>query len=293
MYLDSLSPNLLALLAAICISVARAMYRGALIRLGAGVTALTSSAITLQFAWAFYFFSDRVKVWPLRGLAWFVLVGLIGGLAGRYLSFYAMKTVGLASTSVLMQTSLLWSSLLAVVFLGEVPTLPIIAGSALIMVGSILLVYRAGEEPRSVPFFYYLIPLAAAGFQGFSHLFRKFGFAWISSAPLGMSISNTVATLSLFFVLFYANEREPRFWERRPLLLISVGAVFNAAAAIFFWTAVRHGDIVEVIPINRLSVFLAILFSWLYFRKQEEVGFRVVLGGLLSVAGAWAIVWGK
>ena len=57
--------------------------------------------------------------------------------------------------------------------------------------------------------------------------------------------------------------------------------------------AFHQGKIVEVIPVNRLSVLLAILFSWLFFRKQEAVNFRVVLGGLLSVAGAWAIVWGK
>jgi len=291
--LKSVDPNLLALLAAACIAVARAMYRGALLRLGAGVTALASSAITLHFAWAFYFFSERVDEWPLRGMAWFVVVGLLGGLAGRYMSFYAMKTVGLARTSVLMQTSLLWSSLLAIVFLGENPTLPVIAGSAGIMFGSILLVHRREGESQNIPFFYYLIPLAAAGFQGFSHLFRKFGFAWIASAPLGMSISNTIATLSLFAILLYSDESNPRFWERRPLLLISVGAVFNAAAALLFWTAVHQGKIVEVIPVNRLSVLLAILFSWLFFRKQEAVNSRVVLGGLLSVAGAWAIVWGK
>ena len=75
-------------------------------------------------------------------------------------------------------------------------------------------------------------------FQGTSHLFRKFGFFWIDSAPLGMSMSNTVATLSLVAVMcFVTEEGGIRFGEGRPLLLILVGGVFNAIAALFFWTS--------------------------------------------------------
>jgi hypothetical protein len=40
-------------------------------------------------------------------------------------------------------------------------------------------------------------------------------------------------------------------------------------------------------------VLLIIFFSWLFFRKQELVTTRVILGGVLSVAGAFVIVAGK
>ncbi len=52
----------------------------------------------------------------------------------------------------------------------------------------------------------------------------------------------------------------------------------------------KDGKMIEVLPINRLSVLIIIFFSWLFFRKQEAVTPRVVLGGLMSVLGAWAIV---
>ncbi|MDP7504809.1 MAG: DMT family transporter [Nitrospinota bacterium] len=293
--LDRIEPNLLSFVAAIFIAVARTMYRAALVRLGAGMVAMLSSVITLTFAWIYYlFFSEKVAYWPLVGVAWFVVIGLVGGLAGRYITFFSMKKVGLARTSVLMQTGLLWSSLLAILFLGERPSLAVGAGSAAIMFGTILLVQRSETERKEISTFYYLLPLAAAMFQGTSHIFRKFGFFWIHSAPLGMSLSNTVATLSLVAVMcFVTEEGGLRFWERRPMLLIFIGGVFNAFAALLFWTAVQHGEIVEVIPINRLSVLLIIFFSWLFFRQQEGVTWRVVTGGLLSVAGAWAIVWGR
>ena len=48
-----------------------------------------------------------------------------------------------------------------------------------------------------------------------------------------------------------------------------------------------------MVPINRLSILIVILFSWLFFRKQERVSFQVIIGGACSVLGAWAVVWGK
>ncbi len=276
-------------MAAVLIAAARTLYQGAMTRFGAGFTATLSSIITLQFAWGFYFFSGRVDVWPIRGVLWFMLVGVLGGLAGRYLSFYSMKVVGLARTSVLLQTSVIWSSTLAILLLGEQMTVLVGLGTLTIVFGAILLVYKGGKGQKEVSFALYLVPLTAAFFSGMSHVFRKFGFFWISSAPLGMSIGNSMAVLSLLVVLPFTKEKVPVSWERRPLLMLFLGAVFNALAALCFWAAVQRGDLVLVIPINRLSILMMIFLSWLFFRKQEAITWRVIAGGVLSVAGAGAI----
>ncbi len=279
-------------MAAVLIAAARTLYQGAMTRFGAGFTATLSSIITLQFAWGFYFAMGRVEEWPIRGVLWFMAVGILGGLAGRYLSFYSMKAVGLARTSVLQQTSVIWSSTLAILLLGEHMTVLVGLGTLTIMIGAILLVYKGEKEQKEVSFALYLVPLAAAFFQGMSHLLRKFGFFWISSAPLGMSIGNSMAVLSLLVVLPFTKEKVPVSWEGRPLLMLFLGAVLNALAALCFWSAVQRGDLVLVIPINRLSILMMIFSSWLFFRKQEAITWRVITGGVLSVAGAIAIALG-
>jgi uncharacterized membrane protein len=279
----------MALFAAVLVAVARTLYQGAMLRFGPGLTALLSSIITLQFAWGFYFFMGRTDHWPIQGLLWFMAVGILGGMGGRYLSFYSMNTVGMARSSVLLQTSVIWSSTLAIIFLGEHLTALAGLGTLAIMLGAILLVYKKEEGRKDIPLSYYLVPVSAALFQGMSHMLRKFGFFWISSATLGMSISNSMATLSLLVVLPFTKEKTPPSWERRPLLMIFLGAIANAGAILCFWTAIHNGDLVHVIPINRLSVLFMILSSWLFFRKQEAINWRVVAGGLLAVAGAGAI----
>ncbi len=291
--LDSIHPNLLALISALSISIARTLYRSVLVNLGAGTTALASGAISLMLIWGYYFYTGRVEHWPLQGIAWFMLIGVLGGVGGRYLHFFSMKELGLARTAIILQTSIIWSTGLAITLLGERLNLAIGAGTAAIMIGSILLVHKGESGLKKIPFAYYLIPVLAAFLQGLSHLLRKYGYAWIDSAPLGMSISNTLSVMTMIVIMPFTNERIPKSWGRRPLLFIVVGAVFNALAALFFWTAIQHGELVQVVPISRISVLLMIFTSWLFYRKLERITSRVVYGGLLSVAGVFLVVWGK
>jgi uncharacterized membrane protein len=291
--LDSFHPTALALLAALNIAIARTFYRSVLLRLGAGTTALASGIISLGLIWSYYFYTGTVDSWPLQGIAWFVIVGMLGGVGGRYLNFFSMKELGLARTSVLMQTSIIWSTGLAIVLLGEQVNLTIGAGTAAIMIGSILLVYKGGSELKEVPFSYYFIPVVAAFLLGLSHLLRKYGYNWIDSATFGLSISNTVSVMTMIAILPFTNEGIPKTWGWRPIFFIVAGAVFNALSALFFWTAVQRGEIVQVVPITRISVLMMIFTSWLFFRKQERVTARVVYGGVLSVAGVFLVVWGK
>ena len=82
----------------------------------------------------------------------------------------------------------------------------------------------------------------------------------------------------------------PALRELRPTLFVILGGATNALAGVLFLSAIKNGKLVEVIPINRLSVLLIIFFSWFFFRKQEVISWRVIFGGILSVMGAWIIV---
>ena len=108
-----------------------------------------------------------------------------------------------------------------------------------------------------------------------------------------MSISNTVSVMTMIVIMPFTHEGIPKTWGRRPLFFIVVGALFNALAALFFWTAIQHGNLLQVVPISRISVLLMIFTSWLFYRKLERVTARVVYGGLLSVVGVFLVVWGK
>jgi len=287
--LELLDPNVSALIAAFFVASARAFYRGALNSLSPAATTLMSLLVTVLFAWGFYFLTERVESWPPRGILWFAAVGITSTLIARYVSFISINLVGLARGSILVQTSLIWSGAMAVFLLGEEITWGVGFGTLFIMFGSILLVAEGGEVRKTIPYHYYLAPISVALFLALAHYFLKLGFFWLPSASAGIVISSSTALMVLLAILPFTKEGIPRTWEFRPTLIVVLGGLANALAAVFFLAAIKNGKLVEVIPMNRLSVLIIIFFSWFFFRKQEAISWRVVAGGVLSVMGAWII----
>ena len=285
----------MALLSAFFISVARTLYRGALMSLSPLVTTVIATIITSILALGLYAMGEGLDHWPLYGVLWFVLVGMVGGLGGRYMGMISIKLLGLARTPILTQTGLIWSTGLAVLLLGETLTPLVTLGTLGIMAGGVLLLYDKKAIERRVPLTYYLIPVVGAAFASISHIVRKYGFVHIPSVSLGMSISNmtslTLLVASSFFLPTLQMKSAP--FTRHSLTITSLGAVCNFLAAFFFWWAIKDGKVIQVVPINRLSILIVILFSWLFFRKQERISAQVIIGGACSVLGAWAVVWGK
>ncbi|MFC1491553.1 DMT family transporter [Nitrospinota bacterium] len=291
--LESLHPNLMSFIAAVFVAVSQVMYRVALNRLSPAITTLMLNLISVTLAGGLYMLGEGVSAWPLTALFWFAMVGVFGSLVGKYLSLLGVNLIGLARNQVMVQSVLVWSSLQGVVFLGERMTAGIAAGTLAIMCGAILLVYdrRAGEV--KAPLRYYLVPVFASFLFSLTFVFRRFGLIMLPSVPMGIAVSTGSATLLLAAVMPFSKEGGTGRWDPRGLFTVVLGTVANLIAAVFFWTAIQRGEVVQVIPINRLSLLLVIFLSWLFLQKQEVVTWRITLGGVLSVAGAYAVVWGR
>src|SRR6185295_529053 len=72
----------------------------------------------------------------VKGVVFFVLAGIIGTVAGRFL---AIERLGAAIASPLNNLNPLVSTALAIMLLGEEVTLPILAGTVVIVTGATLL----------------------------------------------------------------------------------------------------------------------------------------------------------
>src|SRR5262249_5274452 len=75
----------------------------------------------------------------LAGFALFALAGLIGTVGGRLLRFLSIEKVGASISAALTNLNPLISSGLAILLLGERVTLAIVAGTVVIVLGTVLL----------------------------------------------------------------------------------------------------------------------------------------------------------
>jgi len=287
---DIISPNFFALGSAFLIATARIFYQKSLGLMNPTLVVLIANIVSFFFATSMFLLQDETEHWPLKGILWFVLVGIFGSLFGRYLGLVSQRLIGASRSSIWMQSVLIWSSILAVLFLNETIDLVEILGICLIMIGGILLVVDKNERKRNVSLIYYSVPILSALSFAITFVFRRYGFEYIPSSTFGMSVSYFVATLIMGGVFVTKKIETTSIHSSDGFKNAFLGSIFNALASFCFWMAVQNGKVVEVVPIGRLSVLIVILFSWLFLRKQELVTFHVVLGGILSVVGAFLIV---
>ncbi len=297
--LKSLDPNLLSFIAAFFVAISQVFYRKALIHIGPGIAAIAMNVLSAMMAFVMHLVLDDEISWSLEGVIWFMLIGIFGSSIGRYMIFGSMRLIGLARTQIMVQSVLVWSALMGVFILGERFSAGVAGGTLAIMVGAVLLVYKresAKEESgeKDVLLFYFLVPVIASFLFSLTFVFRKYALVVLPSESLGIAISTiTASALLLLAMPFTKEEGGVKDLNSRGLVTIACGVVANIIAALCFWTAFREGEVVQVVPINRLSVLWVILFSWLFLKKQESITLRIVIGGVLSVVGAFAIAWGK
>ena len=72
-------------------------------------------------------------------------------------------------------------------------------------------------------------------------------------------------------------------------MAILLGSAIQACGILVFWSSVKTGELTQVIPLSRLSLLVIIFLSWLFFREQESITWRVVAGGFIALAGAFAV----
>ena len=77
---------------------------------------------------------------PVAGFLWIALLAFVNYPLARMLNFFAISRIGAARASPLFSSSPLWSTLLAVMFLGERPHWVTIIGTLCIVSGAILIV---------------------------------------------------------------------------------------------------------------------------------------------------------
>ncbi len=290
--LESLHPNYIALIAAFFTASAQTLLGKSIGRLSPAVAALVANAMITIIAVIFYLAGGGVDSWPPYAVALFAVSGVIANFAARYLMYLAIQLIGLSRTLVLFQFSPLWSSMVAIIFLGERPTTEVIIGTVFIVGGAVLIMAERSGEAKKARLFYYLLPILAALVMAAAPSMRKHAFTMLPSATFGLAVACVVATFLQASILPITERKTGIKAELRPLLIAVAGGVMNAFAAMIFWISLRLGDVVEVVPIRRVSVLLVVLFSWLFMGKQDTITWRVVAGAVITLAGGLAILWG-
>ena len=257
-------------------------------------TAVVSSlVINMIFLWGVSFVVAPLSSHTGAAILIFVLVGFFQPGLTRLLTYKGIETLGIAITDPIRATTPLFSALVAILFLGEKLTLPIVVATLLIIAGIMLLSLRGGSM-KGISSIYILYPLAASLLAGCSQVLRKVGLAAVPHPFLAAAVTATssfvvsVATLAIV-------EKNQETWKMNrqcfPYYLGAGVAVSIGMVSIYY--ALDLGKVTVVIPISSTGPFFSLIFSALFLRDVERVTSRIVLGAAMIIGGVLLITLWK
>jgi len=222
----------------------------------------------------------------LSGILYFALAGLVGTTAGRLLRFVSIEQVGASVSSALINLYPFVAAGLAIVILGEAVTVPILAGTAVIVAGTILLSVSGsllGFRPSQL-----IYPFLSAGCFGAVAILRKLGLGG-AGPTLGFAINVTTALVAFTAFLAATGRLRDLRCERRSVGPLIAAGVFENVGVLCTVLALRVGSVSVVAPLAGTTPLFVLALSWIFLRDLESVSVRLVVGTSLIVLGVYLI----
>jgi uncharacterized membrane protein len=222
-----------------------------------------------------------------KGVLLFVLAGIIGTVTGRLLRFVSIEKVGAAIAAALNNLHPFFATALAIALLGERVTVPILVGTVVIVLGTILL----SEGGRRIGFrrWQLALPVLSAACFGVVAIVRKLGLGEMGAVP-GSAINVTTALIA-FTVLLAAAGRagDVLACRGKSLAWFVVAGVAENAGVFLNVVALGVGSVSVVAPLLGTSPIFVLLLSLAFLRGLEQLTGRVIAGTLLIVLGVYCL----
>ena len=244
------------------------------------------TVVVLAFSWLMVFVvgsqSQLTRI-PGRTLLFLVLSGLSTG-ASWLCYFRALQTGDINKVVPIDKSSTVLTILLAFVLLGETPDVYSLAGVALILAGTLLMVERkASSAPAGKGGGWFLYAVLSAVFASLTSILGKIGISGIES-NLGTAIrTGVVLVMSWVMVFVTGSGSQVTHIPGRELLFICLSGLATGASWLCYYRALQDGPASVVVPIDKLSILVTIAFSRLVF--QERLSKKAALGLTAIVAG--------
>jgi DME family drug/metabolite transporter len=275
--------------AALCFSIAHILIRRGLV----GSNAMTGSFISLTVSalvlWSLVpFFTPLAALWT-PAIAIFLGAGILAPGIGRTLSYVGIEKIGVARSVPIANSSPIFASMFAVIFLAENWVVQNILGTLLVIAGVIILSLAkpAQQEWRKLDVVY---PLIGAMAFGASAILRKAGLGFVNVPILAAAVTAGAAALFSFCLLQIQGGKEAVRLTRKSAAWLFTAGFFNTAAMLSVFYALSHGKVVIVEPLVSSNPVMTLLLTAIFLRDLEALNFRVIAGALLTVAGTILVV---
>ncbi len=242
--------------------------------------------VVLFFSWLMVLITGSAKtIGNLSGTTWLFLI--LSGIAtgASWLCYFKALQLGDINKVVpIDKSSTVLTILLAFIFLGEQITA--IKGIAIVLIalGTFLMIEKKKtdtEKSKSKSWLIYAV--LSAVFASLTSILGKIGIEGVDS-NLGTAIRTSVV-LVMAWLLVFAKGKQHTVKEvpKSELAYICLSVVATGGSWLCYYKALQDGPASAVVPIDKLSIVVSIIFSYIVFKEKLSV--KSSIGLVMIIAG--------
>lgn len=223
-----------------------------------------------------------------------VFLGLSGLATGAsWLCYFKALSVGDVNKVVpIDKSSTILTVLMAIVFFGETNNLWVkLVCTAFLALGIFLMIEKKTEQEKETKRIWLPYAVASALFASLTSLLAKVGIENVES-NLGTAIRTSVVLVMAFAVVFIKGKKSQlREVPKNELLFIALSGVATGASWLCYYYAIQNGVVSVVVPIDKTSVLVSVVFSFFVFK--EKLSAKAVVGLIVMLLSTVAMaIWG-
>lgn len=223
-----------------------------------------------------------------RSVLFLVLSGLSTGAS--WLCYFKALSIGNVNKVVpIDKSSTIISVLFAIIIFQETNNLFIkLFGTVLLAAGIFLMVEKTKSQHSNVKRRWIMYAVLSALFAALTSILAKIGIENVES-NLATAIRACVVLIMAWLIVFLkGKQRQLHTITRKELFYICISGIATGASWLCYYYAIQNGLVSIVVPIDKLSIVVSIIFSYIVFKeklsKKAFVGLILMISGTLLMA---------
>lgn len=218
-----------------------------------------------------------------KSLLFLILSGLSTGAS--WICYFKALSMGDVNKVVpIDKSSTILTVIFAIIFFGENNHLAVkLLGTAMLAVGIFMMIEKKSDTHKTENGNWFPYAAGSALFAALTSILAKVGISGVES-NLGTAIRTAVVLVMAWgIVLAKGKMSRLKNLDRKELVFIAMSGLATGGSWLCYYYAIQNGIVSVVVPIDKLSIVVSILFSYIVF--HEKLSKRAFAGLLLMICG--------
>lgn len=229
------------------------------------------TVVVLLFSWVMVLFvgsyNQIVCIEP-KSFLFLILSGFATGAS--WICYFKALSMGDVNKVVpIDKSSTVLTVLLAIICFGETEHFPVkLCCTAVLAIGIFFMVEKKETEQKDINSKWMLYAVLSALFAAMTSILAKVGIAGVES-NLGTAIRTGVVLLMAWAIVFLKGKhKQLREIDHKELRYIFLSGLATGASWLCYYYAIQNGIVSVVVPIDKMSILVTVLFSFLVFHEK-------------------------